>query len=127
MESHHDRDCKNGPYCRIELMSSGLLTADDWSVKVLVAFGLPPVAISAAGLLRRVAVHNSIWEAVPVFVMVFALGVASSLILAFAFSGRGARPYAVPRFLIWMFASALCIVAGLAIIELVPMSVGDGP
>ena len=110
-------------------MSTGLLAAKDRPrfPKALFAFGMPPVAITASGILMRVAIHNSMWGAVPVFFLVLVLGSVSCFILAIWYAREGTRTHAVPRFIGWILASALFVWGGLALIGLIPMTVGDGP
>lgn len=93
----------------------------------LVAFASPPVGACLSYLLTRVAVHYSFWGAVPLFVLAWLVAAFACLVLAVRFAGRQTGWQAVPSFIGWVACSAALTVAALALIDLLPISVGDGP
>jgi hypothetical protein len=94
---------------------------------VTAAFVIPPAAISVAWLLTRIAIHYSHWGAVPLFMLALVTCAGACLLLAgwFAVGHSGGR--AAFRFFAWVVCSAVCAIGGLALIDLLPISVGDGP
>ena len=105
----------------------GLKTTVDLTPKTVAALAVPPMLIAVAGLLMRVAIHYSIWGAVPLFFLVLVLGSTSCFILAIWYAREGTRTRAIPRFVGWILASAVFISGGLTLVELIPMTIGDGP
>jgi len=75
----------------------------------------------------RVAIHCGMWGAVPFFFLVLALGAVSCFMAAVWFARRGAQSCAVPRFVGWVCASAVCIFGGLTLVGMMPVTAGDGP
>jgi hypothetical protein len=104
-----------------------LISADDARASVLGAFVAPPASICLAWLLTRIAIHYSVWEAVPAFLLAVAIGTGSCLMLAGRFAVRQRGRWVVPRFIAWLMFSAAYAVGGLFLIDLLPLSVGDGP
>jgi hypothetical protein len=91
------------------------------------AFVIPPAAISVAWLLTRIAIHYSHWGAVPLFMLVLVACGGACLMLAGWFAVGYPAGRSVFRFLAWVVCSAACAWAGLALIDLLPITVGDGP
>lgn len=94
---------------------------------VAAAFVIPPAAITLAALLMRIAIHYSHWEAVPLFLLVLVGCVGACLFLAGWFAVGHSVGRTVFRFVAWVVCSAVCAIAGLALIDLLPISVGDSP
>lgn len=90
-------------------------------------FAGPPVAITAADLLMRLALHNSLWGAVPLYLMFVVCGCVSCCIFAIRYAQRVRGMAAVGRFTVWVLASALCIAGGLTLVALLRITPGDGP
>jgi hypothetical protein len=91
------------------------------------AFAGPPVAITVADLLMRLAIHNSLWGVVPLYLMFLGCGCVSCFIFAIRYAQRVSGPAAVGRFVAWVLASALGIASGMALVALLRIAPGDGP
>src|SRR5688500_9074595 len=94
---------------------------------VTAAFVIPPAVTIVAWLLTRIAIHYSHWGAVPVFMLVLVSSAGACLLLAGWFAVGPSAGRAVFRFFAWIACSALSAIAGLALVDLLPISVGDGP
>jgi hypothetical protein len=94
---------------------------------VTAAFVMPPVTISLVWLLTRIAIHFGHWDAMLLFLLALLIGSAACLCFAAWFAvGHGAWQV-VLRFIGWVVFSGICAAAGLALFDLLPISVGDGP
>lgn len=94
---------------------------------VLAAFLIPPAAISVTGLLARIAMHYSHWGLLPLFLLPLVAYGPVCLVLAGWFALGFPKRLIAVRFVTWVVCSAACAWAGLALIDLLPISVGDGP
>ena len=94
---------------------------------VATAFVIPPATLCLAGLLTRIALHYGLWGALPLFLLAAFACVIASLALAGWFAVGHAGGRAVFRIVAWVVCSGACVVAGLALVDLLPISVGDGP
>lgn len=103
------------------------LQLSDEACRDAMAFAGPPVAIMGADLLMRLAIHNSHWGAVPLYLMFVVGGCVSCFIFAFRYAQRVPGPAAVGRFVAWVLASALCIAGGMGLVALLHIAPGDGP
>jgi hypothetical protein len=103
------------------------LSAEDARPAVAWAFVAPPAGVCLAWLLTRIAIHYSLWKAVPAFMLALALGAGICVWLAGRFAARQRGWWVVPRFLAWLVFSGAYVVGGLYLIDLLPISVGDGP
>jgi hypothetical protein len=103
------------------------LSAEDARSAVVGAFVAPPACVCLAWLLTRIAIHYSLWKAVPAFMLTVALAAVVILLLAGRFAARQKGWRVVPRFIAWVAFSVALGLAGLALIDLLPISVGDGP
>ncbi len=103
------------------------LQLSDEARRDALAFAGPPVAISAANLLMQLAIHNSLWGAVPLFLMFVVCGCVSCVIFAIRYAQRVSGTAAVRRFTVWVLASALCIAGGMGLVALLHIAPGDGP
>lgn len=103
------------------------LQLSDEARRDAMAFAGPPVAIMGADLLMRLAIHNSLWGVVPLYLMFVGCGCVSCFIFAIRYAQRVRGPAAVGRFVAWVLASALCIASGMALMALLRITPGDGP
>ena len=104
-----------------------IFTAEDARPAVGGAFLAPPAGVCLAWLLTRIAIHHSLWDAVGAFLLAVALFAVICLWLAGRFAARQKGWRAVPRFLVWLAFSVALAAVGTALIDLLPISVGDGP
>ncbi len=93
----------------------------------LLAFVVPPASVTLAWLATRIAIHYSFWDSIPLWLASTAVLGCVCLSLASWYAVRGTRWIVGIRFLGWVAASVLCTLAGLALIDLIPITVGDGP
>ena len=91
------------------------------------AFAIPPAAVCLAWLLARVAIRYGHWVAVPLFLLALVACAGACLVLAGWFAVGHPIGRTVFLFVAWVVGSAACAIAGLALIDLLPISVGDGP
>ena len=93
----------------------------------LLAFVVPPASVTLAWLATRIAIHYSFWDSVMLWRA--STSVLGCVCLSFAswYAARGTGWTVVIRFLGWVTASVVCTIAGVALIELIPITVGDGP
>lgn len=97
-------------------------------MKLVVAFLGPPAAASLGGLLMRVAIHYSYWAVVPLFLLLLLLcGVACLLLAWWTRPLTGGWRVGVAWFLAWFVGSVACAGVGLALVDMLPIRVGDGP
>jgi len=116
-------------------MTSSTFPNSSASERWIVQFLLPPVVVTAAGLSTRWGIQHSLWELVPVFLLVTAVCAIWCVILGARFAFKIQTAAAAGRsvcirigaFLLWVVAGAALAAAGLVAINALPFRVGDGP
>jgi hypothetical protein len=93
----------------------------------LLEFLAPPAVVCVASLLTRVAIHYSYWGAALALALALIYSAAACLSSASRFASRDGGWNQVLRFVAWVGCSVVCAAAGLALVALLPISVGDGP
>ena len=111
--SGHDRNPDTLPAPSVGLLLTALLT--------------PPGVVWFGWLAARLAISRSYWGAIPLFLFVLGGAALASLLLAGWFAAHANGWTRLWRFLGWVACFTGLVAIGLAIIDSLPIAVGDGP
>ena len=96
--------------------------------KRAVAFVAPPAAASLAWLVARIAIRYGHWEAVPLFLLwLVGCAVACVSLAVWSRPATGGWRVGAAWFFGWIAGSVGCAAVGLALVDLLPIPVGDSP
>lgn len=94
---------------------------------VLTAFITPPAVAWIGWLVTRLAIARGYWAAVPLFLLVLGGAALACLILAGWYAAHASGWARLGRFTGWIGCCSGLGAIGLAVIDLLPIAVGDAP
>lgn len=95
--------------------------------RALTAFLTPPAVVWLGWLATRLAIARSYWETIPLFLLVLGGAALACLMLAGWYAAHASGWARLWRFLGWVAFSLALGAVGLAVIDSLPIPVGDGP
>jgi hypothetical protein len=94
---------------------------------LVLSFLAPPIATVLVWLGVRIAIHFSLWGAVPLYPVAFIFCGTACVAAAWHFAAQQTGWRIPVWFATWLVSSIALAFLGLAIVDALPITVGDGP